>query len=208
MPYVGILEMTAGLDRGLLTARSILGDADLLMRELRALSAGGRTRSLRAVSDRLVAQLLPELDAEEAVAAERLEPALSTALSADHRAVRAVTERLEVVADAGERRRGRGGRWDVEERALGEATAILKSLAAHQETALRQLEAMLSEPERERLADRLLAAAAVARKRMMLVVSPAVPSTASTVLRKRPDLDAARAVSLDDIERTMHTGGG
>lgn len=91
----------------------------------------------------------------------------------------------------------------------GGRTRSLQTVSvSHQETALRQLEAILSEPERERLADRLLAAAAVARKRMMLVVSPVVPSTASTVLRKRPDLDAAHAVGLADIERTMHTGGG
>lgn len=187
--------MNASLEVGAATAEEILaGTAQL------------PARSLRSLSDRLVFELIPLLSAEAAVLSPHLEGGLRDALDADHRAVRLLTERLETLADAEERSRHRS-RPDPRHRALSETKAALTMLVAHQRAALRQLEATLPASDRERLAGDLQAATTAAYERTLLVVSPVVPPTASTVFRKRPDLKAARAVSVAAIRRTWHGGG-
>ena len=80
-------------------------------------------------------------------------------------------------------------------------TSALAGLCTHQNAALRHLGESLPVDEQARLAATLEAAAIDARERTMLIVRPEIPPTASTVFRHRPDLNAAYAMSLAEIER-------
>ena len=66
---------------------------------------------------------------------------------------------------------------------------------------MRHLDETLPPGERARLAVTLVAAAVDAREQTILIVRPAIPPTAAHVLRNRPDLNTAYAMSLAEIER-------
>ena len=156
---------------------------------------------LRSLTDRLVGDLIPSLDADEVTVYPYLGAASQVAIDADHRTVRALTERLESIVDVVERRRGQGTGSQVVRRALSETVAALRSLVEHERAVRRELESALPSAELERIDQARRVAITAARERTMLVLVPAVPSTSSTVLRRRPDLVEARAISLAAASR-------
>lgn len=146
--------------------------------------------------------LLPLLDAEEQVVCSRVASDLGQALKTDHRNMRALTERLAMLSEGAERSLRRAPKAKPVGRALRETMTILEALERDQRAAFCLLEEILPALDQERLAARLRAAVPDAREHLMLIVRPPMPPRASSVLRKRPDLNSARAVSLAEIERT------
>jgi hypothetical protein len=84
---------------------------------------------------------------------------------------------------------------------LREAMSELECVGAHQCAAFRSLDEILPLNDQEQLVTQLQAAEVAAREHTMLIVRPVIPPRASTVLRKRPDLDTAYAVSLAELGR-------
>lgn len=158
--------------------------------------------SLRNLAERLVSELLPVLAAEEAVLHEYLDPKLYGDLKATGKMLRALIERLEIVTESAERSHSRGADVGLASGVLRETVTTLAALVDQQRAAYRQLRASLSPADQKLLAEALEAAATVARAQTMLIVQPTTPSRASTVLRKRPDLEVAYPVSLAAFERS------
>lgn len=149
-----------------------------------------------------MSDLLPLLDAEEEVICGRVDPDLGAALKTDHRNVRVLTERLAMLSESAERSRRRAPQAKPVDRALRETMAALEALERDQSAAFCRLEEVLPAADREQVAAQLRTAVPDARERLMLIVRPPMPPRASSVLRKRPDLNSARAVSLAEIDRT------
>lgn len=149
-----------------------------------------------------MSDLLPLLDAEEQVVCSRVDADLGAALKTDHRNMRVLTERLAMLSETAERSLRRAPQAKPVDRALRETMAVLEALERDQRAAFRRLEAVLPTADREPVANQLRAAVPDARERLMLIVRPPMPPRASSVLRKRPDLNSARAVSLAEIDRT------
>jgi hypothetical protein len=141
------------------------------------------------------------MEAEERALCPDLDSHLAEALREDHREVRRFIERLSMLAESLERRIGSTPATGPVRTALRQMTSALAGLCTHQNAALRHLGESLPVDEQARLAATLEAAAIDARERTMLIVRPEIPPTASTVLRHRPDLNAAYAMSLAEIER-------
>ena len=196
------------LDLLLSTTQEIRANAERVARELPGASTGQLARSLRILTDKLVSDLLPLLDAEEQVVCSRLGAELCDALKTHHREVRRLTEQMAMLSENVERSLRRTPEAKPVLRALREAITSLDALGIDQRAATCRLEEILSIDDQGRLAEGFQAAAAAARRQTMLIVQPAVPPTASTVLRKRPDLDTAYAISLADIERRSTPRGG
>ncbi|MGH7765717.1 MAG: hypothetical protein ACREOM_15000 [Candidatus Dormibacteraceae bacterium] len=196
------------LERRLGTVPLIRAHAERVAREFPGASTGQLARALRILTDQLISDLLPLLDAVEHVVCRRLDVELCDALKTDHREVRRLTEQLAMLSENANRSLRRTSQAKPVLRALREAITALDALAVHQLAAWCQLDESLPLDDQEQLAKALGAAADSARERTMLIVQPAVPPTASTVLRKRPDLDTAYAISLAEMERHSPPRGG
>lgn len=184
------------------TTKNTRKSAERVTRELAGASAGQLARSLRALTEHLVSGLLPLLDAEEQVLCARVASDTGAALKADHRKMRVLTERLAMLTEGAERSLRRAPETKPAGRALRETMAALEALERDQRAEFSSLEEALPAAELEQLDAQLRAAAPDARQHLMLIVRPPMPPRASSVLRKRPDLNSARAVSLAEIERT------
>ncbi|MGH7762393.1 MAG: hemerythrin domain-containing protein [Candidatus Dormibacteraceae bacterium] len=196
------------LDLLLSTTQEIRANAECVARELPGASTVQLARSLGTLTDQLVSDLLPLLDAEEQVVCNRLDAELCDALKTHHREVRRLTEQMAMLSENVERSLRRTPEAKPVLRALREAITSLDALGIDQRTATCRLEEILSIDDQGRLTEGFQAAAAAARRHTMLIVQPAVPPTASTVLRRRPDLDTAYAISLADIEPRSTPRGG
>jgi hypothetical protein len=184
------------------TTQRILDTVEQIARGLTEVPARVFTSRLEAVIDELVSSLVPLMAAEERVLCHCLDRALGGALREDHREVRRLTERLTMLSEGLERRSRRAPKREpIVLTALQEMTAALGGLSAHQQTALRYLSETLPLDEQARLAATLDAAAFDAREQTTLIVRPTIPPTAAHVLRHRPDLNAAYAMSLAEFER-------
>lgn len=190
------------LDRFLGATQAIHASAERVTRELAGASTAQLARSLRSLTELLVSNLLPLLDAEEQVVCGRVDSDLGVALKTDHRNMRVLTERLAMLSDSAERSLRRAPQAKPADRALHETMAVLEALERDQAAAFCRLEEVLPAADQEQVAAQLRAAVPDARERLMLIVRPPMPPRASSVLRKRPDLNSARAVSLAEIDRT------
>jgi hypothetical protein len=163
-----------------------------LIRDRIVIPARAFTSRLETLIDELVSSLVPVMAAEERVLCHRLDRALGDPLREDHRL---------------ERRSRRATKIEqVLLTALQQMTIALDALRTHQQAALRHLSDTLPLDEQAHLAATLDAAALDAREQTMLIVRPVIPPTAAHVLRNRPDLNAAYAMSLAEIERRVHGG--
>lgn len=200
-------ELQPELARFLAATQAIRASAERLTRELAQASTGQLAHSLRGLTERLVSDLLPLLDAEEEVVCSRVASDLGAALRTDHRHMRVLTERLAMLSEDAERSLRRSPKAQPVGRALRETMTILEALERDQRAAFGRLEEDLPAADQEQLAARLRAAVPDARERLMLIVRPPMPPRASSVLRKRPDLNSARALSLAEIERAAPPEG-
>jgi hypothetical protein len=182
------------------TTQRILETVRQLTRDFTEIPARVFTSMLETLIDELVSSLVPLMAAEERVLCDGLDPALGDVLREDHLELRRFTERLTMLAE-GLQRSVRGALEKPMRTALLEMTTALVGLCTHQQAALRHLSETLPVDELARLAATLDAAVLDAREQTMLIVRPAIPPTAAHVLRDRPDLNAAYAMSLADIER-------
>jgi PhoPQ-activated pathogenicity-related protein len=174
--------------------------------DISGIPARGFTSRLEALIDELVSSLVPLMAAEESVLCDHVDHALGDALRQDHREVRGLVERLSMLS-AGLDRRSLGAtkKEPVLLAALQKMTIALGRLRTHELATMRHLDEALTTPkEWARLAATLDAAAVDAREHTMLIVRPAIPPTDAHVLRNRPDLTSAYAVSLAEIERQSH----
>ena len=174
--------------------------------DITGIPARGFTSRLEALIDELVSSLVPLMAAEESVLCDDVDHALGDALRQDHREVRGLVERLSMLS-AGLDRRSLGApkKEPVLLAALQQMTIALGRLCTHELATMRHLDEALTTPkEWARLAATLDAAAVDAREHTMLIVRPAIPPTDAHVLRNRPDLTSAYAVSLAEIERQSH----
>jgi hypothetical protein len=184
------------------TTQRLLDTVEQITRDLTEIRAHVITSRLEALIDDLVSSLVPLMAAEERVVCHSLDPALGDALRDDHRETRRLIERLYMLSEGLERRSRRAPKREpMLLTALQEMTAALGGLIAHQQAALRHLSETVPLDEQVRLAATLDAAELDAREQTTLIVQPAIPPTASHVLRHRPDLTAAYAMSLAEIER-------
>lgn len=158
------------------------------------------TRSLEALSERLVDRLLPNLAAFEAVVSPLLDAGSTDAVTRSHQRVRLLAERLAVVSEAVSRSRRPKSVSTHVRAVLRNLSQALKELERHQDAALSLLETGLSDMKQAEIARSLAAAGKDARARILLVTGPEVAPTESTVLRSRPDLDRAYATSLAELE--------
>ena len=189
------------------TTQRMLDTVRQLIRDRTVIPARVFTSRLEALIDELVSSLVPLVAAEERLLCQRLGRALGDPLKADHWEMRRLVERLSVLSDGLERRSRRATKIkQVLLTALQQMTIALDALRTHQQAALRHLSDTLPLDEQVRLAATLDAAALDAREHTMLIVRPAIPPTAAHVLRNRPDLNAAYAMSLAEIERRVHGG--
>jgi DNA uptake protein ComE-like DNA-binding protein len=159
------------------------------------------------VIDELISNLVPLMAAEELVLCPRLAHALGDPLKEDHRKVRGLVEQLSMLSEGFARRSRRTSK--VKQRlltALKQVTIALDVLGTHQQAAVCHLSETLSLDEQARFAATLGAAALDAREHTVLIMQPAIPPGAAHVLRNRPDLNTAHAMSLANIERRLHRG--
>jgi Hemerythrin HHE cation binding domain len=195
------------LERLPATTQSILHTVQQITRDLTEIPARAFTSRLESLIDELVSSLVPLMAAEERVLCNSLDTALGDALRDDHRETRRLIERLTMVSEGLERRSRRAPKREpMLLTALQEMTAALGGLSAHQHAALRHLSGTVPLDEQARLAATLDAAALDAREQTTLIVRPAIPPTAAVVLRHRPDLNAAYAISLAEYDRQSHRG--
>jgi hypothetical protein len=190
------------------TTQRMLETVRQLVRDHTVIPARVFTSRLETLIDELVSRLVPLMAAEERVLCYRLDNVLGDPLKEDHRETRRLVERLSMLSEGLERR----SRHTTEiERvlltALQQIAIALDALRTRQQAAVRHLSDTLPLDEQARLAATLEAAALDARERTMLIVRPAIPPTAAHILRNRPDLNAAYAMSLAEIERRVHGGG-
>jgi hypothetical protein len=174
--------------------------------DLTGIPARGFTSRLEALIDELVSSLVPLMAAEESVLCDAVDHALGDALRQDHREVRGLVERLSMLsAGLDGRSLGAPKKEPVLLAALQQMTIALGRLCTHELATMRHLDEALTTPEEwARLAATFDAAAVDAREHTMLIVRPAIPPTDAHVLRNRPDLTSAYAVSLAEIERQSH----
>lgn len=190
-----------------LTTQRTIDSVRQITRDLTEIPARAFTSRLEALIDELVSSLVPLMAAEELVLCDGLDPALGDALRKDHREVRQLIERLTMVAEGLDRRSRRAAeREPILLAALQQLAIALGGLCTHQQSAMRHLDETLPPDERARLAAALVAAAVDAREQTILIVRPAIPPTAAHVLRNRPDLNTAYAMSLAEIERRSPCG--
>ena len=190
----------------MLTTQRILDIVKQITLDLTGIPARVFTSRLEALIDELVSSLVPLMAAEERVLCDDVDHALGDALRQDHREVRGLVERLGMLSVGFDRRAaGALKKEPVLLAALQQMTIALGSLCTHELAAMRHLDEALTTPEEwARLAATFDAAAVDAREQTMLIVRPTIPPTAAHVLRNRPDLNAAYAVSLAEIERRSH----
>ena len=188
------------------TTQKLIYAAEKLSRDFTETPAPLGAPRLAALIDEVVMNLVPLMAAEESVLCPHLGLPLVDALREDHREVRRLVELLNMLLENLERSIGRAPEMGLVLTALLQLTSALGGLLSRQGAALDHLDAILSFDERARLAATLGAAAIDARERTMLIVRPEIPSTASTVLRHRPDLTAAYAMSLAEHDRRSHRG--
>jgi hypothetical protein len=189
------------------TTQSMLDTVRQLIRDRTVIPARVFTSRFEALIDELVSSLVPLMAAEERVLCHRLDGALGDPLREDHREMRQLVERLSMLSEGLERRSRRATKIEqVLLTALQQMTITLDALRTHQQAALRHLSDTLPLDEQAHLAATLDAAALDAREQTMLIVRPVIPPTAAHVLRNRPDLNAAYAMSLAEIERRVRGG--
>ena len=188
------------------TTQKILSAVEKLSRDLSEIPAPLFAQRLSALIDELVSSLVPLMAAEDGVLCPDLDSHLADALRKDHSEVRRLIERLSMLAEGLERRIPSFAKGPMCT-TLRQMTSALGDLHTHQLDALCHLDETLTIDEQARLSARLDAAAIDARERTMLIVRPEVPPTASTVLRHRPDLNAAYAMSLAEYDRRSHRDG-
>jgi hypothetical protein len=175
--------------------------------DITGIPARGFTSRLETLIDELVSSLVPLMAAEESVLCDDVDHALGDALRQDHREVRGLIERLSMLSEGLDRRSlGTPKKEPVLLAALQQMAIALGGLCTHQQSAMRHLDETLPPGERARLAVALVAAAVDAREQTILIVRPAIPPTAAHVLRNRPDLNTAYAMSLAEIERRSPCG--
>jgi hypothetical protein len=191
----------SGLQRLPAATQRILDTVQQIARDLTDIPARVFTSRLETLIDELVSSLVPLMEAEERALCPNLDSHLAEALREDHREVRRCIERLSMLAESLVRRIGSTPATGPMRTALRQMISALAGLSTHQNDALRNLGATVPLDEQARLAATLEAAAIDARERTMLIIRPEIPPTASTVLRHRPDLTAAYAMSLAEIER-------
>lgn len=190
-----------------MTARDILETAGDLRRtaERVALESSSRwtpqsTKSLDALTERLVASLLPSLAAAEAVLTPHLGAEWSDAARQIHQRIRRLTERIAAVSEAVSRSRRPQSVSAQARLALRTLSEALKELEELHGAGFSRLEASLSEEELVEVANSLAAARDEARAHILLVTQPEVAPNESSVLRRRPDLDRAYATNLAELE--------
>ncbi len=182
------------------TARDLRRTAERLEVESSQRWTPQSTMSLDALTERLVASLLPNLAAAEAVLTPFLDAESKEGTTQSHRRIRRLAERLAAVSEAVSRSRrpqSVSGQARAVLRALIDA---LKDLEDRQEAAVAGLEATLSGESLAEVVDSLAAAGREARTHILLVTGPEVAPTEATVLRSRPDLDRAYATNLAELE--------
>lgn len=178
-----------------------------LVQDCTAIQARAFMSRLETVIDELISNLVPLMAAEELVLCPRLARDLGDPLKEDHREVRGLVEQLSMLSEGFARRSRRT--TEVKQMlltALKHVTIALDVLGTHQQAAVCHLSDTLSLDEQTRLAATLEAAALDAREQTILIVQPAIPPGAAHVLRNRPDLNTAHAMSLANIERRVHGG--
>jgi hypothetical protein len=190
----------------ILTTQRILDIVKQITLDLTGIPARVFTSRLEALIDELVSSLVPLMAAEERVLCDDIDHALGAALRQDHREVRGLVERLGMLSeDLDQRSLGASKKGPVVLAALQQMTIALGGLCTHELAAMRHLKETLTTPEEwARLAATFDAAAVDAREHTMLIVRPTIPPTDAHVLRNRPDLTSAYAVSLAEIERQSH----
>ena len=205
------LERPESSDRDLThlpaTTQKILSAVEKLSRDLSEIPAPLFTQRLSALIDGLVSNLVPLMAAEDGVLCPAFDSHLANALRKDHSDVRRLIERLSMLAEGLERRISSTFAKGPVRSTLRQMTSALGDLHTHQLDALCHLGETLTIDEQARLSARLDAAAIDARERTMLIVRPEIPPNASTVLRHRPDLNAAYAMSLAEYDRRSHRDG-
>ena len=195
------------LERLPATTQIILDTVQQITQDLTEIPARVFTSRLEALIDDLVSNLVPLMAAEESVLCPEFDSHLADALRKDHSEMRRLIERLNMVADSLERRIPSAFAKGPGRTTLRQMTSALGDLHTHQLDALRHLGETLPLDYQAPLAARLDAAAIDARERTMLIVRPEIPPTASTVLRHRPDLTAAYAMSVAEYDRRSHRDG-
>ena len=194
------------LDRLRATTRAIRATAHCVTREFTSAPTDRLARLMESLTEQLISSLLPFLAAEQDVVCRRIDSLLGEALTSDHREVRLLTERLAMLSESVERSRRRAPEAESVHRALRELMTAVDSLEAHEHAAFCRLGEILPVKDQEELAAALQAATAEAREHTILVVRPAIPATAAHVLRNRPDLNAAYAMSLAEVDRRSARG--
>lgn len=189
------------LDRHAAATRSIRAMAADADRVLVHGSGELQVRSLRALTDQMVMTLVPLLEAEEIVVCPILDARLRDWLREDQNTLRGLAERLSILSDNAEASRRRAPHGKPLARALRATITALDSLEGHQREASLLLADTLNVAERDELDVLLRAASAAARDRTLMVVQPPIPSTTSTVFRRRPDLDSAHVISVAEIDQ-------
>jgi hypothetical protein len=186
------------------TTQKMLSAAEKLFRDVTEVPAPAFIRQLSAWIDDLVSNLVPLMAAEDGVLCTDFDSELADALRKDHAEVRRLIERLSMLAEGLDRRIPSAFAKGLVCTTLQQMKSALGDLRTHQLEALLYLGETLTNDEQARLSARLDAAAIDARERTMLIVRPEIPPTASTVLRHRPDLTAAHAMSLAEYDRRSH----
>lgn len=177
-------------------------EAERVRRELAIATGSEPAKAIRALTDQLVSALVPLVEAEEHVVCPTLGADACNALKGAGKDVRAAIERLSIVADNAEAGHARVADARISARALKDAMSALDSLATQQRTAIAMLDQRLTAGELTKLDEVLRAAALAAREHTILVGQRAIPTTSSTVFRRRPDLGAPYATRVAEIERT------
>ena len=183
----------------------------------RWLTARELVRSRRPICHQLLAiatlelwpltNLVPLVAAADGVLCPDFDSQLADALRKDHSEVGRLIERLSMLAEGLERRISSAFAKGPVCTTLQQMKSTLGDLHTHQLDALCHLGEALTNDEQSRLSARLDAAAIDARERTMLIVRLEIPPTSSTVMRHRPDLTAAHAMSLAEYDHRSHRDG-
>ena len=189
------------------TTQMVLDTVRQLIKDRTVSPARVFTSRLQALVDELVSNLVPLMAAEELVLCQRVSRALGDPLREAHSHVRQSVERLNMLSLSVEPLSRRSIKTqEMLLVALQQMAIGLDAVLTHQKAVLCHLLDTLPLDEQARLAATIDAAAFDAREQTMLIVRPAIPPTAATVLRNRPDLNAAYALSVAEIERRLHRG--
>lgn len=184
------------LDRPRATTERVRECAEAAAAHLRGASSPALARSVQALTDLLIEELMPLMAAEESAIAPRLDGGLREALAADHRRLAELSDRLEMLIAPVQRRvPGEPDRKRLA-RSIADLTVALDALLGRQEMAYLGLAASLGLDDLQELAGELDRGETDARRRTVLIAWPEIPPTTAHVMRSRPELHIAYPTTL------------